>query len=381
MKRRDFLKVGAAAGLGAAAGTPLLAGCAGESGDGGAPSVQTLPRVRWRLISSYPRSLDTLFGAVEAVSRRVAALTDGRFQIRPYPAGELVPASEVLGAVQNRTVEMGHTASYYYSGYNPALVFDTCVPFGLTARQQTAWLRHGGGLELMREVYADFGVINFPGGNTGTQMGGWFRRPIRSLADLRGLKMRIPGHGGEVMSRLGVTVQLMAGGELYQALDRGTIDATEWVGPYDDVKLGFHQIAQYYYYPGWWEPGPNISFLVNRTAWDALPELYRNALESAMAEVSVRLLALYDARNQGAVREILDAGVSMERFPQDMLREAERISREILEGHAAGDPLYRKIYDSFRQFREDSFGWFATAEYDFAAFAYAQAAGSIAGQV
>ncbi len=365
MKRRTFIKTTA----GGIAGGSVLAGCGrGEEGEG--PSVQTQPNVRWRLASSYPRSLDTLYGVVEGVSRRVDDLTDGRFQIRTSPAGELVPGTEVLGAVQNGTVEMGHSAGYYYVGRHPALAFDTCVPFGLTARQQTAWLRHGGGLDLMREVYNDFGIINFPGGNTGAQMGGWFRRPVTSLQDLRGLKMRIPGLGGEVMSELGVTVQLMSGGEIYQALERGTIDATEWVGPYDDVKLGFHEIASHYYYPGWWEPGPNVSFMINRRAWDALPKVYQHALEAATADASVHLLANYDARNQQALQDVLDANVQLETFPHEMMVEAERISVDLLETHAAQDATYRRVYDSFLAFREDSFRWFGTAEHDFARFAF-----------
>ncbi len=352
------------------AGSSLLAGCRGDGAGEGAPGVQARPNVRWRVVSSYPRSLDTLFGVVEGISRRVDDLTDGRFRIRPYPAGELVPSTEVLGAVQNGTIEMGHSAGYYYVGLHPALAFDTCVPFGLTARQQTAWLRHGGGLDLMREIYADFGIINFPGGNTGAQMGGWFRRPINSLQDLRGLKMRIPGLGGEVMSELGVTVQLMAGGEIYQALERGAIDATEWVGPYDDVKLGFHEIASHYYYPGWWEPGPNVSLMVNRQAWDRLPTPYQVALEAATADVSMHTLAQYDARNQRALQVVLDAGVRLAEFPQEMMAEARQITTDLLEERASRDGVYRNVYDSFRAFREDSFRWFATAEHDYARFAF-----------
>lgn len=365
MKRRTFIKSSAA---GMAAGS-LLAGCR-SGGDGDAPAVQTRPNVRWRLASSYPRGLDTLYGAVEGIRARVADLTDGRFQIRPSPAGELVPGMEVLPAVQNGTVEMGHTAGYYYVGHNPALAFDTCVPFGLTARQQTAWLRHGGGLDLMRGLYSDFGIISFPGGNTGAQMGGWFRRPVEALSDLRGLRMRIPGLGGEVMSELGVTVQLMAGGEIYQALERGTIDATEWVGPYDDVKLGFHEIATYYYYPGWWEPGPNISFLVNRQAWDALPTTYRHALDSATADAGAHLLAQYDARNQRALEDVVEEGVEVAEFPREMMREAQRIAADLLDRNASQDAAYRRVYDSFRAFREDSFRWFETAEHNYARFAF-----------
>ncbi len=321
-------------------------------------------------MSSYPRSLDTLFGAVEYLGERVRSLTENRFDLRPYPAGELVPATGVLGAVQNGTVQMGHTASYYYVGHNPALAFDTCVPFGLTARQQIAWLYQGGGAEVVREVFSDFNVINFPGGNTGAQMGGWFRRPVESLSALQGVKMRIPGLGGEVMSELGVTVQLMPGGEIYQALERGAIDAAEWVGPYDDLKLGFHEIARHYYYPGWWEPGPNISFVINRQAWDALPTLYRQALETAAAETNMRMLSAYDARNQEALQTVLDEGVELHRFSDEILRAAERISFDLMHQRASADATYRKVYESFRRWREDSFRWFRTAEHASAKFAF-----------
>ncbi len=367
MKRRHFIKTTA----GAAAAAGMLSGCGADSdADGDAPAVNTRDSVRWRLVSSYPRSLDALYGAVDFFGKRVAALTSGRFEVRPSPAGELVPATGVLGAVQNGTVQMGHTASYYYVGHHPALAFDTCVPFGLTARQQIAWLYQGGGMDVMRKVFSDFNVINFPGGNTGVQMGGWFRRPIGSLADLRGVKMRIPGLGGEVMSEMGVTVQLMPGGEIYQALERGAIDAAEWVGPYDDVKLGFHEIAKNYYYPGWWEPGPNISFIVNRQAWERLPSLYRHAIETATAEANLRMLAAYDARNQASMQTVLDESVRLRPFPQDILREAERISFDLMQQRAAADPSYRTVYESFRQWREDSFRWFKTAEHAHATFAY-----------
>lgn len=369
MERRDFMKKAA---LGAAAGS-LLAGCGAEpdaAGTGGAPSVQTRQNVRWRLVSSYPRSLDALYGVVDGLASRVASLTDGRFQIRGYPAGELVPAQEVLTAVQNGTVQMGHSASYYYVGKNPALAFDTCVPFGLTARQQNAWLYEGGGLDLMRKLYADFNVINFPGGNTGAQMGGWFRREVNSLGDLRGLKMRIPGLGGEVMSELGVTVQLLPGGELYPALERGAIDAVEWVGPYDDEKLGFHQIARYYYYPGWWEPGPTVSFLVNRQAWDALPKTYQEALAVAAAEMNQQMLVRYDARNQEALQRLIGEGVQLRRFPDDLMQAAERMSFEIMERRAAADATYGEVYAAFKKWREATFRWFQTNELAYTNYAY-----------
>ena len=249
MKRRKF--VGNAV-IGAT-GTVALAGCR-QTTTSTAVQSGSQPRIRWRMATSWPTSLDTILGGAKTISQRVSEMTNGRFTITPFAAGEIVPGLQVLDAVQTGTVQCGHTASYYYIGKNPALAFGTAVPFGLDAQQQNAWLYHGGGLEAMQKLYTDFGVINFPAGNTGTQMGGWFKREVNSVADLNGLKMRIPGLGGEVMSRLGVNVQVLPGGEIYLALERGAIDAAEWVGPYDDEKLGLDQAAQFYYYPGWWEP-------------------------------------------------------------------------------------------------------------------------------
>ncbi|MDX1382459.1 MAG: ABC transporter substrate-binding protein, partial [Thermoanaerobaculia bacterium] len=233
MKRRDFLRKATTIGLTGGA----LSACGGGGEGAAGPAVHTRSRVRWRLASSFPRGLDTMFGAAEMIAARVEALTEGQFTIRAYPDPELVPGLQVLDAVQQGTVQVGHTASYYFTGKNPTLAFDTAMPFGFNARGQIAWLYEGGGLELMREVYADFNILNFPGGNTGTQMGGWFNREVNAASDLQGLKMRIPGLGGEVMNRLGATVQVLAGSDIYPALERGAIDATEWVGPYDDEKL------------------------------------------------------------------------------------------------------------------------------------------------
>ena len=340
-----------------------------------APAVQTSQNVTWRLASSFPNSLDTIYGAAEVLVRRVEQLTEGRFRIRPYSAGELVPAFEVLSAVQNGTVQAGHGASYYFKGRNPALVFDCTVPFGLTARQLNSWFYYGGGLELTREMFADFNIINFPGGNTGTQMGGWFRRDINSLQDLRGLKMRIPGTGGEVMSRLGVTVQVIPGGDIYPSLERGAIDATEWVGPYDDEKLGFHQIVKNYYYPGWWEPGPGLSFYVNRTAWDRLPSDYQAAFEAAAAEANETMLATYDAKNPPALQRLLEQGVQLKPFPADVMAAARRMTEDILEAGATDD-LYRKIYDAYKKWRNEAYRWFNTAEMAYADYAYTSSSAS-----
>ena len=367
MERRKFLKKSAIA---VSAGT-VLAGCGKEStGGASGPAVITQPNLRWRLISSFPRSLDTIFGAAEVFSQRVHALTDGRFDIRVYPAGEIVPYDQVLESVQKGTVQMGHAASYYFKGKNPALPFDCSVPFGLTARQQNAWMFHAGGLELMREMFSDFNVINFPGGNTGTQMGGWFRKEINSLADLRGLKMRIPGLGGEVMDKLGVGVEQIAGGEVYPALERGAIDAAEWVGPYDDEKLGFHKVARFYYYPGWWEPGPALTFYINQDEWAKLPLVYQEAITTASTAASTAMQASYDAKNPPAFARLLAEGVQVRPFPNDLMEAAERHAFEIMEDQAASDAAYNKVFSAFKKFREESYRWFAAAENTYATYAF-----------
>jgi len=363
--RRRFLGTAAAGAAGAVLGTA----CAGPDA-GGSAAVQTRPSVQWRLASSFPRSLDTLYGTTERLATMVEQLTEGRFGVRAYAAGEIVPPLQVLDAAQQGTVQVGHSPGYYYTGKNEALAFDTGVPFGLTARQQDAWMHHGGGLDLMREVYSDFGIINFPGGNTGAQMGGWFKREIGSAADLRGLKMRIPAMGGAVMNRLGVTVQVLGASEIYPALERGAIDATEWVGPYDDEKLGFQTIAPYYYYPGWWEPGPSMSFMVNRQAWDALPEPYQQAFEVAARAAAAQTLALYDKLNPEALQRLVAGGTQLRRYPDDVMRQADTVARDLLEQNASRDARYRRIYDAFLRFREDSYRWFGTSEQAFATHAF-----------
>ncbi len=368
MKRRDFLgKVVVGAASASIAGATVA--CGGPEATGGkAPAVITNPKVTWRLASSFPRSLDTIYGGAEVLAERVSAMSGGAFTIKTHPAGELVPALEVMDAVQQGSIHVGHTASYYYTGKNKALAFDTCVPFGLTARQQAAWLMEGGGLERMRAIFADFKILNFPAGNTGVQMGGWFKKEVNSAADLNGLKMRIPGLGGKVMDRLGVTVQVLAGGDIYPALERGAIDATEWVGPYDDHKLGFHKVAKLYYYPGWWEPGPSLSYYVSQGAWDKLPATYKEIFAAAAAQSAATMQNRYDALNPPALKEILAAGVTMKPFSADIMAAARRESDAMLEEFAAEDATFRSVYEHWKPWRQDQFDWFSVAE-----LAYAQA--------
>lgn len=357
MKRRDFLKKAAV-------------GVAASSVFGPVYAQSSAPQIRWRLASSFPKSLDTIFGAADVFADRVKELTEGRFQIRTTAAGEIVPGLQVLDAVQAGTVEIGHTASYYFVGKNPALAFDTALPFGLTARQQNGWLYHGGGLAAVQKVYDDFGIINFPGGNTGAQMGGWWRRELKSAADLKGLKMRIPGLGGEVMTRLGIVTQTLAGGDIYPALEKGTVDSAEWVGPYDDEKLGFYKVARFYYYPGWWEPGPNLSFLINLEQWKKLPKDYQNAVQAAAAEANVDMMARYDALNPAALQSLRGKGVQLRRFPTDILQAAQKASFALFEETAAKNASYRAIYDGWKKYRDAQYAWNSVGELGYEEFAF-----------
>jgi TRAP-type mannitol/chloroaromatic compound transport system substrate-binding protein len=356
MKRRDLLK-GAGAGV-------LAAGALGSA------RAANLPPVRWRLASSFPKSLDVLFGTSELLANRVSRLTEGRFQIQPFAAGEIVPGLQVLDAVQQATVECGHSASYYYVGKNLAFAFDTALPFGLTARQQNAWLYTGGGLQLLREFFKGYNVVNFPGGNTGTQMGGWFRKPVKSLADLKGLKMRIPGIGGQIMARLGVVPQTLAAADIYPALERGTIDATEWVGPYDDEKLGFYKVAKNYYYPGWWEGSAMLSFYVNLKQWQELPEPYQWAFETAAAEANLVMLANYDTKNPQALLRLVQNGVKLQAFSKDVMLAARNAALAMYEEESSKNPAFKTIYGEWRKFGETSRQWFRVAEATFANFMY-----------
>ncbi|MBT8402623.1 MAG: TRAP transporter substrate-binding protein DctP [Gemmatimonadetes bacterium] len=375
MDRRDFLKKAA---LGAAGATVV-----GACGDGDSPGVVASaeaaavqgPEISWRMATSFPPSLDILHGAAERIAERVSELTGGRFRIRVYAAGEIVPALQVMDAVQQGTVQTGLTAGYYYIGKSPALAFDATVPFGLTARQQVAWLHHGGGLELLEGVYADFGIVPMPAGNTGAQMGGWFREPVNSLADLQGLRFRIPGIGGEIMTRLGASVQVLGGPEIYPALERGAIDATEWVGPYDDEKLGFHEIASNYYLPGWWEPGASMSLQVSKAAFDEIPESYQTLLRTVATESYLDMLARYDAENPKALARLVnDHGVQLRTFSDDILDAAWTESNAYLEEMTAGDATVRAVYDSWKAFRETSFPFFAGNEQNFARAAFGRIA-------
>ncbi len=352
MERRKFLK-SAGAGLAASAAVMPTLSRAQQS---------AMPEVKWRLASSFPKSLDTIYGASEQMSKRVAAATGGKFQIQVFAGGEIVPPFGVVDAVQNATVQACHTAPYYFWGKDPAFALDTAVPFGLNDRQMNAWQLFGGGLELFRDFYKNYKIYNIPAGNTGAQMGGWFRKELKSVADLKGIKMRIGGMAGKVIEKLGVVPQLLPGGDIYPALEKGTIDAAEWVGPYDDEKLGFNKIAKYYYYPGWWEGGPQLSCFFNIDEWNKIPKEYQNIVEAACAEANTWMVAKYDAQNPAALKRLVAGGTQLRAFPKDVMVASYKASLEVYKEMSEKSPQLAKIYESMVKFRGDQLLWFRVAE-------------------
>ncbi len=379
MNRREFLsslatKAAGGAVMGIAAGCGLSATPAVQSPDAAvaqeAAADADLPEISWQMPTSWPMSLDTIFGACQRFADRVSNLTGGRFTIEPRAAGELAPATQVLDVVIEGAVPIGHTASYYYLGKSAAVAFGTTVPFGLTAQQQNAWLYQGGGLEALQQLYADkFKVIQFPAGNTGAQMGGWFRKEINTIADLQGLKMRIPGLGGQVMAKLGVTVQVLGAPEIFQALQTGAVDAAEWVGPYDDEKLGLTQAAQFYSAPGWWEPGSSLEVQVNLAEWEALPELYQQAIQVAAYETNLTMLAQYEAVNNQALENLVAGGTQLRTYSDEILEAAYQATLELYDEFSA-DADFKAIYDQWNEFRTRVYSWNLANEFAFTSFVY-----------
>ena len=355
MERRKFLK---STGAGLAAGAAMMPTLSRAQ-------AAALPEVKWRMASSFPKSLDTIYGAAETMSKRVAACTGGKFQIQVFAAGEIVPGLQVLDAVQNGTVQAGHTAPYYYWGKDPAFALDTAVPFSLNARQTNAWQIFGGGLELFRDFYKGYNIYNIPAGNTGAQMGGWYRKEMKSVSDWKGLKMRIGGFAGKVIEKLGAVPQQIAGGDIYPALEKGTIDAAEWVGPYDDEKLGFNKIAKYYYYPGWWEGGPQLDLYVNIKDWGALPKEYQNIVEAACWEANTWMVAKYDAQNPAALKRLVGGGTQLRAFSRENMVASYKAALEVYRESSEKSPAFKAIYASMTKFREDQLLWFRVAEKGF----------------
>jgi TRAP-type mannitol/chloroaromatic compound transport system substrate-binding protein len=353
MERRSFVR-----GAG-------LAGMAGVLAAGVAPAVHAQASIRWRLASSFPKSLDTIFGGAEVFAKKVGEMTGGKFQISTHPSGELMPPLGVLDGVQNGTVEIAHTAPYYFVGKDDTFALGTAIPFGLNARQMNAWMFEGNGLKLLHEFYANYGVTSFPGGNTGAQMGGWFRKPVGSLAELKGLRFRTAGIAGKVLERLGVVVQAIPPADIYPALEKGTIDAVEFVGPYDDQKLGFHKVAPNYAYPAFWEGGAQLDFFINQKAFNALPAEYRAIVEVAAGYTHMDMLAKYDLKNPTALRQLVAGGTKLFRFPKDAMEAGFKEANALYGEISAKNPAFKKIYDDMVKVRAEQNLWFRFAEAGF----------------
>ncbi len=358
MDRRTFITKAGLAGAGAAAASTLAA-----------PAIaQSSPKIAWRCTSSFPKALDTIFGAAETMAKYVNEASDGNFQIQVFAAAEIVPGLQAADATAAGTVEMCHTASYYYWGKDPSWALGTAVPFGLNARQINAWFYHGGGNDLMNEFYNSVGIHALPCGNTGAQMGGWYRKEINTVEDLKGLKMRIGGFAGKIMEKLGVVPQQIAGGDIYPALEKGTIDAAEWVGPYDDEMLGFYKVAKYYNYPGFWEGGPALHAMVNQAKWNELPKNYQALLTAACEAANCDMMASYDAKNPAALRRLVAGGAVLKPFSQEVLSAAFDTSAATYAEISGTNPMFKKIWDSQAEFRKDAYLWAQISEYTFDTF-------------
>ncbi len=354
MKRRDFLKVSAAGAAATAIASPAIA--------------QSSPEVKWRMTSSFPKSLDTIYGGAEQISKYVAEMTDNKFQIQVFAAGEVVPGLQALDATSNNTVESCHTVAYYYVGKDPTFAIYASVPFGLNARMQNSWWYQGGGEQLGNEFFKKHGVIGFPAGNTGTQMGGWFRKEIKTVADLSGLKFRIGGIAGQVLQKVGVVPQQLAGGDIYPALEKGTIDAAEWVGPYDDEKLGFAKVAKFYYYPGFWEGGPMVHAFANAEKFNALPKNYQAIFTNACAHANSWMAARYDMQNPTALKRLVAGGTQLRPFSNEVLEACLKATNELWSEISAKNPDFKKSIDAMQAYRSDQYLWWQVAEYTFDSF-------------
>jgi len=348
------------------------AGITGILAAGVAPAVHAQAAIRWRLASSFPKSLDTIYSGAEVFAKKVSELSGGKFEISVHPGGELMPPLGVADAIQQGTVECAATASYYFFGKDETFALDCAIPFGLNSRQMTAWMYEGNGLKLMREFFKQYNIVNFPLGNSGAQMGGWYRKEIKSLADIKGLKMRIGGFGGKVLAAIGGVPQNLPGGEVYQALEKGTIDAAEWIGPYDDQKLGFYKVASFYAYPAWWEGGPQMSLYVNSQAYESLSAENKVIIECAAAFAHTTMQARYDVRNPQAIKELVQGGVKLFRMPKPVMDAAFEASQQIYSDLSAKNANWKKVYTDFAAFRREQNQWFRFAEAGFDDFMQAQ---------
>ncbi len=375
MKRRQFLNKTAIATT-TAVGLTACTSSDNKSDNNQQSSTTNVntnqPSIRWRMATSWPKSLQILFETANFFCQQVNSMTNGRFVITPYSAGELTGGLQVLSAVQDGTVECGHSASYYYLDRGIALAFGTTIPFGLTASQQNAWLYYGGGLEAMRKLYADLGIINFPGGNSGTQMGGWFKRQVNNIDDFKDLKIRVPGLGGKIMERLGAKISVLSGEKIFKALETGEIDAAEWKNPHADQTLGLNKVAPYYYYPGWWEPGTSYEFQVNLEQWNKLPQEYQEIFQGAANYANQKMLTKFNAVNGKVLKSLVIGGTKVLPFSPEILQVFYQTAFEMYEEIASQDNDFRQIYENWKKFREQIYLWNYFNEISFANYSMRQ---------
>ena len=337
-------------------------GLAAALAAGAAPAVHAQATVRWRLAHSFPNSLDTIYGGAETFARLVAEMSGGKFTVSVHPAGALLPAFGVMEGVQQGSVECAHTASNFFAGVDPTFAFNG-IPFSLNSRQMTAWMYEGNGLKLMRDFYRQYNIVSFPMGNTGAQMGGWYRKEIKSLADMKGLKLRVSGLlAGKVYEKLGVVPQSVPAGDIYPALEKGTLDAVELSGPADDQKLGFYKVAPHYYYPGWHDGSPQLDLFVNTAAYEALSKEYRTMVETAATYAHVQMQARYDARNPVALRQLVGSGTKLHRFPKEVIAAGYKEANALFADLSSKNANFRKVYDDYSKFQADQNMWFSFAE-------------------
>ncbi len=364
MKRRDFLKKAGMTAAGALATTAGLAACAQQKQEEAqAPAMQAKKTYEWKMVTTWPPNLPVLQTGAERFAKRVEEATGGQLKIQVFAGGELVPPLGVFDAVSDGTVECGSGASYYWAGKVPAAQWFAAVPFGFNPQGINAWFYSGGGLELWEEVYAPFNVIPRPQGNTGVQMGGWFRKDMNTIDDYKGLKMRIPGLGGKVISKAGGTVVLLPGGEIFPALERGVIDATEWVGPMHDLRMGFYKAAKNYYYPGWHEPGTCLEVMFNKKAYESLPVELQHTIDAVAAETNMWSLSEFEAGNGAALQKLIsEHNVNLVRFPEQLLADLRALAKETLEEEADKDPMSRKVHEAFKKFKAQVGVWGSVSE-------------------
>ncbi|MCH2556524.1 MAG: TRAP transporter substrate-binding protein [Alcanivorax sp.] len=370
MDRRKFVSA-----LGLGLGAAALAGCgqddsnkaqSGEAAGAAQPdgaAKKPAKTLEWKLVTAWPKNYPGLGTGANRFAERVTAMSGGRLTVKVYGAGELVPAMGVFDAVRDGSADMGHSASYYWKGKHPATPFFTAVPFGLTAQEINSWMNFGGGQELWDELYGGFGIKPLPCGNSGTQMGGWFRKEINSLADIKGLKIRAPGLAGEIMQRIGATPVQMPGGEVFTSMQTGALDAADWVGPYNDLAFGLHKVADYYYYPGWAEPGAMLEMMINKEKWESLPDDLQEIVKNAAEAENQHIYDEFTARNAEALKQLVDEhGTQLRRFPDEVLMKLHETSEQVIQDLVAGNDQARRIYESYRDFRDSVVPYVAVAE-------------------